>query len=122
MFDRPRWRFRFNGADYRYEGYVGAPDAILLKQHAGLGVRGFFEGVTAGDPGSLIGLVFLAKRHAGENVTWPELVESMVGENDLLALVNSMEPISDEKPAEAAEPVMVDPPAEDKPKVRKAAA
>lgn len=117
MFDRPRWRFKFDGADYRYEGYVGAPDAILLKQHAGLGVLSLFQGIGVGDPAALVGMVFLARRHAGENVTWPELVEAMVGENDLVALVNSMEPITDEPVDEPVEP-----PVEDKPKGRKPAA
>lgn len=98
---RDHFRFTFDGTQYEYHGYVGAPDAILLKQHAGLSVLSFLQGITQGDADALVGLVFMAKRHVGELVLWDELVEQMVGENDLLALVESIETV-DDTPAEPA--------------------
>lgn len=93
---RDHWRFDFEGREYRYRGYVTAPDAILIKKHTGMTVTGFLNGIATGDPESLVGMVFLAKRQAGEKVLWDELVESMVGENDLLALVDTFMVIDDE--------------------------
>lgn len=98
---RSQWRFTFDGTEYTYHGYVGAPDAILLKKHAGLGVLSFWQGIIDGDPGALVGLVFIAKRHAGETVAWDDLVEAMVEDNDLIALVSSIRPVDDDAPVEA---------------------
>lgn len=103
--ERPRIRFVFDGRKYEYHGYVGAPDALLLKKHAGLTVLGFMQGIILSDPGALVGLVFIAKRHVGERVEWDELVESMVGENDLSALIETIERIPDEPEPVAEEPV-----------------
>lgn len=129
MFDRPQWRFKFNDKTYEYRGYVGAPDAILLHKHTGLGVLGFLNGLaTAGaanaDPSCLVGMVFLAKRHAGEDVLWTDLVESMVGEADLLALVQSITDITGEdsraeKPASGEAQPEPEPTVEKPTKVRK---
>lgn len=98
---RDQWRFVFDGQEYAYLGYIGAADALLIKQHAGLSVLGFLGGIVTADPGALVAMVFLAKRQAGEDVVWDELVEQMTGENDLMALVNSVVPLApaDAKPA-----------------------
>lgn len=102
---RDQWQFEFGGQEYRYLGYLGAADALLIKRHAGLSITTFFNGILVGDPAALVAVVFLAKRQAGESVTWDELIEQMDGENDLLALVDTIKPIRTEatEPAQKTE-------------------
>lgn len=98
---RDQVRFTTGGQTYEYRGYLGAADALLIKQHAGLTASALFTGLVMGDPAALVALVFLAKRQAGETVTWTEVVEQLDGEDDLHALIASIEPIVDEPPAPA---------------------
>jgi hypothetical protein len=100
---RTQYRFELGGTTYEYKGHISAADALLIKQHAGMTVLEMFMGLPMGDPGALIGLVLITKRQAGEKVTWDEVVEQIDGENDLFALLGSMEPI--EAPEEPAQKV-----------------
>lgn len=102
--ERTQFRFTVGGQDYKYLGYLGAADALLIKQHAGLSLMGFLGGVMTADPAALVALVFLAKRQAGERVTWDEVVTQLDGEDDLMALVETLRPIEDgdKRPAEKA--------------------
>ena len=102
---RTQYRFELGGTTYEYKGYISAADALLIKQHAGLTVLQMFMGLPMGDPGAMVGLVFITKRQAGEKVTWDEVVEQIDGDDDLFALLGSMEPIeADEEPAQKVEP------------------
>jgi hypothetical protein len=98
---RDQVRFTTGGKTYEYRGYLGAADALLIKQHAGLTASSLFTGLVMGDPGALVALVFLAKRQSGETVAWAEVVQSLDGEDDLHALIASIEPIVDSEPAPA---------------------
>jgi hypothetical protein len=92
------------GTKYEYKGYLSAADALLIKKHAGLTALELFGGLGVGDPGSVIGIVFLAKRQCGERVTWDEVVAQIDGEDDLLALIASFESIeADTAPATVKE-------------------
>lgn len=113
---RTQYRFELGGTTYEYKGYISAADALLIKQHAGLTVLQMFMGLPMGDPGAMVGLVFITKRQAGEKVTWDEVVEQIDGDDDLFALLGSMEPIeADEEPAQKVEPKVT--PAESEPAV-----
>lgn len=93
---RDQFRFVVAGTKYEYKGYLSAADALLIKKHAGMTAMELFEGLVVGDPGSVIGIVFLAKRQCGERVTWDEVVAQIDGEDDLLALIASFEAIEED--------------------------
>lgn len=86
-------RFELGGTKYEYRGYLSAADALLLKQHAGLSSLEWVAALQMGDPGALVGLVFITLRQSGERITWDEVVERIDGEDDVWALLASVEPI-----------------------------
>jgi hypothetical protein len=118
--DRTTISFEAAGRKYTYGGYLGAADALLVKKHAGMSALEMFSGIFTGDPGSLVALVFLAKRQAGERITWDETVALLDGEDDLMALVASMSSPEDEAPAEEEKAPKASPPA--KPRAARTAA
>lgn len=84
---RPHYRFPHAGKTYEWTGHVGGADALLLHQHAGIkGPADLYAGILAGHAAAMMGMVFLARRQAGERITWPELVASFEGDDDLWAL------------------------------------
>jgi hypothetical protein len=98
---RDQFRFVVAGTKYEYKGYLSAADALLIKKHAGLTALELFNGLATGDPGAVVGIVFLAKRQSGERVTWDEVVDQIDGEDDLLSVIASFESIDVETaPAE----------------------
>jgi hypothetical protein len=97
---RDQFRFVVAGTKYEYKGYLSAADALLVKKHAGLTALEMFQGLELGDPGALVGIVFVTKRQCGERITWDEVVDQIDGEDDLLAVMNSFEAI-DTEPAPA---------------------
>lgn len=102
---RDQFRFTVAGTKYEYKGYLSAADALLIKKHAGLTALELFTGLATGDPGAVVGIVFVAKRQAGEKVTWDEVVEQIDGEDDLLSVIGSFEAIeTDTAPAQARKP------------------
>jgi hypothetical protein len=46
-----------------------------VKKHTGMGLRGFAEGLNDMDPDSITAIVYLAKKRAGEALTWDSLDE-----------------------------------------------
>lgn len=102
---RTQYRFELGAETYEYKGHMSAADALLIKQHTGMTVLEFFMGLPAGDISALIALVLITKRQAGEKVTWDEVVEQIDGDDDVFALLGSVEPIeSPEEPAQKVEP------------------
>ena len=98
-------RFELGGKTYEYRGYLSAADALLLKQHAGFGSLEWVAALQMGDPGALVGLVLITLRQSGERVTWDEVVDRIDGDDDVWALLASVEPITaDGEPAEKVEP------------------
>jgi hypothetical protein len=105
---RTQFRFELGGVKYEYKGYLSAADAILIKQNTGLTALSLFQALPMGDAGAIVALVFLAKRQAGERVTWDEVVDQIDGDDDLWALLDTLEPINaDEAPAQKVEPETV---------------
>lgn len=98
---RSQYRFTLGGKTYEYRGHLSAADALLIKRHTGMTTLEMFAGLTVADPAAMVGVVFLAKRQAGERVTWDEVVEQIDGDDDIWALLDSMEPIAAEPPAKA---------------------
>lgn len=90
---RDQFRFVVAGTKYEYKGYLSAADALLIKKHAGLTALDLFDGLSVGDPGAVVGIVFITKRQAGERATWDEVVAQIDGEDDLLAVIASFESI-----------------------------
>jgi hypothetical protein len=80
---RPHWRFPFGGTVYEWHGHVGGVDALLIKDKADLTPVSLYAGVLTGEPYAIVALVFLAKRQAGEKVTWEELLEQFEGDDDV---------------------------------------
>lgn len=98
---RTQFRFELGGTTYEYKGYLSAADALLIKANTGLTALSLFTALPTGDPGAMVALVFLAKRQAGERVTWDEVVAQIDGDDDLWALLDSLEPIAAaEEPAQ----------------------
>lgn len=93
---RDQFRFVVAGTKYEYKGYLSAADALLIKKHAGMTALELLSGLELGDPGSVVGIVFVAKRQCGERVTWDEVVDQIDGENDLLSVIASFEPLDTE--------------------------
>lgn len=103
---RNQYRFELDGKTYEYKGYLSAADALLVKQHTGLTIVQMFTTLQYGDPGALVALVFITKRQAGERVTWDDVVDQIDGNDDVFALLDSMEPIAaPEEPAQKVEQV-----------------
>ncbi len=67
-------KFRVGDSDYEYDdGTMTVAEARLIKKHTNYGLRSWAMGLQDMDPDSLVGLVFLAKRRAGEAVRWQDL-------------------------------------------------
>jgi hypothetical protein len=102
---RTQFRFELGGTKYEYKGYLSAADALLIKANTGLTALSLFTALPMGDPGAMVALVFLAKRQAGERVTWDDVVAQIDGDDDLWALLDTLEPITaPEEPAQTVAP------------------
>jgi hypothetical protein len=92
--------FKVDGTEYQFdENRMLSVEAIAVKKYTGLAILDFFQGCMSGDGEALTALVFLAKKRAGEDVTWQGLLDSL----DVMALLMSLIAKPDEEPAE--EPV-----------------
>lgn len=101
---RSQFRFQLGGQTYEYKGHLGAADALLVKQHAGMGALEMFATLGLGDPAAMVALVFITLRQTGERVTWDDVVARIDGDDDIWALLDSMEPIkAAEEPAAKVE-------------------
>lgn len=96
--------FQVDGTDYQFdETRLLSVEAIAVKKYTELSVLEFFQGCMAGDGAALTALVFLAKKRAGEDVTWQGLLDSL----DVMALILSLtvgantEPATEDPPAES---------------------
>jgi hypothetical protein len=67
-------KFDLVGTTYEYDDTsMTVSEARILKKHAGYGLRSWALALQDMDPDALVGLVFLAKRRAGEAVRWQDL-------------------------------------------------
>lgn len=69
-------RFTLDGQDYEFEPRMSVKEARMIKRFTkGMGVSDLLRGIPKGDPDSWCAMVFLAKRRAGEAVSWQQLEE-----------------------------------------------
>lgn len=68
-------QFQYNGKKYSFDLNDELPvsEARLIKQHTGMTITEFFSGVEKGDVDSIVGVVFLAVRRAGDPIEWSDL-------------------------------------------------
>lgn len=67
-------KFGLGDSSYEYDDTsMTVAEARIIKKHAGMGLRSWALGLQDMDPDALVGLVFLAKRRAGEAVRWQDL-------------------------------------------------
>ncbi len=101
---RPHYRFPFGGNDYEWRGHVGGADGLLLHQHAGIkGPADLYAGILSGHTAALIALVFLAKRQAGERITWDVLLAQFEGDDDLWAFPQRISNAARDQAADAGD-------------------
>lgn len=66
--------FGLGGTEYEYDDTtMTVAEARIIKKHTAMGLRSWALGLQDMDPDALVGLVFLAKRRAGEAVRWQDL-------------------------------------------------
>lgn len=67
--------FQYNGKKYSFDLNDELPvhEARLIKQHTGMTIKQFFEGVSEGDVDSIVGIVFLSVRRSGDAIEWSDL-------------------------------------------------
>ena len=66
--------FKVGESEYAYDdASMTVAEARLIKKHSGFGLKSWAMGLQDMDPDALVGLVFLAKRRAGEAVRWQDL-------------------------------------------------
>ncbi len=67
-------KFGLGDTTYEYDdGTMTVAEARFIKKYAGMGLRSWALALQDMDPDALVGLVFLAKRRAGEAVRWQDL-------------------------------------------------
>lgn len=67
-------KFGLGDSQYEYDDTsMTVAELRIIKKHAGMGLRSWALGLQDMDPDALVGLVFLAKRRAGEAVRWQDL-------------------------------------------------
>lgn len=88
-------QFQYNGKKYSFDLNDELPvhEARLIKQHTGMTITQFFEGVGAGDVDSIVGIVFLAVRRSGDPIEWSDLddMDLMKMATDI-AEINGLDP------------------------------
>ena len=66
--------FKVGESAYDYDDTtMTVAEARLIKKHSGFGLKSWAMGLQDMDPDALVGLVFLAKRRAGEAIRWQDL-------------------------------------------------
>lgn len=67
-------KFRLNGDTYEIPDPDGMSTKELreVKQNAGVGLRGLMQGLQEMDPDCVIAIIYVAKRRAGEKVSWSD--------------------------------------------------
>jgi hypothetical protein len=94
-------KFEVDGTKYQFnEGRLLGVEASAVKKNTGLTIVDFLNGIIGGDPDALIGMVFIAKKRAGEPVKWNELSETL----EMFALVKSLSIVDDDAPPADDEP------------------
>lgn len=67
-------KFGLGDSSYEYDDTtMTVAEARIIKKHTEMGLRSWAMGLQDMDPDALVGLVFLAKRRAGEAVRWQDL-------------------------------------------------
>ncbi len=67
-------KFALGDTTYEYDdGTMTVAEARFIKKYASMGLRSWALALQDMDPDALVGLVFLAKRRAGEAVRWQDL-------------------------------------------------
>jgi hypothetical protein len=85
--------FKVDGTEYQFdETRLLSVEAVAVKKYTGLAILDFFQGCMSGDGEALTALVFLAKKRAGEDVTWQGLLDTL----DVMALLMSLIAEADE--------------------------
>jgi hypothetical protein len=69
-------KFKLDGRSYEFdETRLLVREARELKHHTGMGLRQFGAGLQEGDPDSIVGMLYLCRRRAGEAVKWNDFDE-----------------------------------------------
>jgi hypothetical protein len=100
-------KFAVDGTDYDYNSdELSVFEARLVKSLTGMSTAAFLQGLAAMDGDSLAGMIYLAKRRAGEDIAWDSLDElnlvpviETIGRRMAEANVKALA-----KPAKGAEP------------------
>lgn len=67
-------KFTLEGESYDYDdSTMTVAEARIIKKHTGYGLRSWALNLQDMDADALVGLVFLAKRRAGEAIRWQDL-------------------------------------------------
>lgn len=67
-------RFELGGTRYEYDDtMMTVKEARVIKEHTKMGLRSWALGLQDMDVDALVGLVFIAKRRAGEAIRWQDL-------------------------------------------------
>jgi len=74
-----------NGRTYEFdENTLLVREARELKHYTGMGLKQFSEGLAGGDADSIVGMLYLAKRRAGEAVKWEDFDEFNIAELEMV--------------------------------------
>lgn len=78
---------KFTAEGHKYDvdlSDLSVGEARLIKRHADMGLREFFDGIKAYDVDAFLALVLIAKKRNNEAVTWGDL-----GDLDFMEIANS---------------------------------
>lgn len=67
-------KFELGGTRYEYDdSMMTVKEARVIKEHTKMGLRSWALGLQDMDVDAIVGLVFIAKRRAGEAIRWQDL-------------------------------------------------
>lgn len=79
-------KFGVGGTNYEYDdSTMTVAEARIIKKHTNMGLRSWAIGLQDMDPDALVGLVFIAKRRAGEAIRWQDLDDLDIAAIELVA-------------------------------------
>lgn len=68
-------QFKYKNKTYSMdlEDKLSVAEARALKQHTGMTIQDWMDGIQAADVDALCGIVFLAVRRAGDDIEWSDM-------------------------------------------------
>lgn len=78
-------KFKIDDKVYEFdESRLLVREARELKHYTGMGLKQFGEGLQGGDADAIVGMLYLARRRAGEAVQWSDFDEYNIADLEMI--------------------------------------